>query len=328
MSLAERQLYYGDAIREALIQEMRANPDVYVFGEDVAAYGGVFGITMGLNKEFGPLRVRNTPLAEMAILGEAVGAAVYGLRPVPEIQFGDFITSAMSQVVDLMANYHYRNGTPLPITIRLPSGGMMNIGNFHSHCWENWFVHVPGLKIVVPSTAYDAKGLLISAIRDDNPVMYFEQKRLYRLVKDDVPEEDFMVPLGSARTARKGSDVSVFTYGNMVLECLAAAQKLSEQGISAEVIDLRSLVPLDEEAILNSFRKTHRAIVVHEAVARGGFGGEVVSLIMAKAFDDLAAPVMRLGAKSTPIPMNPALEKWYLPSVEDIIVTAHNLMHY
>lgn len=323
-----RILHYGDAISEALAQEMRHDPDVYICGEDVGAYGGVFGITMGLFKEFGDTRVRNTPLAEMAILGEAIGAAVYGLRPVPEIQFGDFITSAMSQVVDLMSNYHYRNGTALPITIRMPSGGMMNIGNFHSHCWENWFVHVPGLKVVVPSTAYDAKGLLITSIRDNNPVLFFEQKRLYRLVKDDVPEEMYEVPLGKVRVAHPGKDVSIFTYGNMVLECLQAVETLSQQGIDVEVIDLRSLVPLDEKGILQSFRKTHRALVVHEAMARGGFGGEVVSLLMASAFDDMAAPVLRIGAKSTPIPMNPKLEKWYLPSVEDIVAAAKELMNY
>lgn len=323
-----RVLHYGDAIREALAQEMRRDPNVYLFGEDIAAYGGVFGITMGLTDEFGPMRVRNTPLSESAIIGEAIGAAVYGLRPVPEIQFGDFVTTCMSQVVDLMSNYHYRNGVALPITVRLPSGGMMNIGNFHSHCWENWFVHVPGLKVVVPSSAYDAKGLLISAIRDNNPVLYFEQKRLYRQVLDEVPEDVYEVPLGKLRVVRDGGDISIFTYGNMVLEALLAAEGLAREGVGVEVVDLRSLVPLDEAGILKSFRKTHRAIVLHEAVAQGGFGGEVVSLIMAKAFDDLAAPVIRIGSKSTPIPMNPILEKFYLPSVEDIIAAAKKLMSY
>lgn len=323
-----REIFYADAIYEALSQEMKRDERVYVYGEDVAEYGGVFGVTLGLVKEFGEERVRSTPLSESAILGEAVGAAAFGLRPVPEIQFCDFITVAMSQVVDLMANYRYRNGVALPITVRLPAGGMLSIGNFHSNCWENWFCHVPGLKIVVPSTAYDAKGLLTAAIRDPNPVLYFEQKRLYRLVKDDVPEEQYEVEIGKANVVREGKDLSLITYGNMVIEAKEAAQKLNDKGVDAEVLDLRSLVPLDRAAILNTVRKTHRVIVLHEARKYAGFGGEVAAMIAEEAFDELAAPVVRLGSIQTPVPMNPVLEKAYLPSVEQVLAAADKLMRY
>lgn len=323
-----RELFYADAIYEALSQEMKRDDRVYVFGEDVAEYGGVFGVTLGLVKEFGRERVRSTPLSEGAILGEAVGAAVYGLRPVPEIQFCDFVTVAMSQVVDLMANYRYRNGVALPITVRLPAGGMLSIGNFHSNCWENWFCHVPGLKIVVPATAYDAKGLLTAAIRDPNPVLYFEQKRLYRLQKDEVPEESYEVEIGKARVAREGKDISLITYGNMVLEAQEAARQLEKKGIDVEVLDLRSLVPLDKETILNSFRKTHRAVILHEARKYSGFGGEIAAMLAEEAFDDMAAPIVRLGSMQTPVPMNPALEAAYLPSVAQTVEAAEKLMKY
>lgn len=323
-----RELFYADAIKEALAQEMRRDPSVYVFGEDVGSYGGVFGVTMGLVDEFGKERVRNTPLSEAAILGEAVGSAVYGMRPVPEIQFGDFITVAMSQVVDLMGPYHYRVDTPLPITIRLPSGGMLSIGNFHSNCWENWFTHVPGLKVVVPATAYDAKGLLVSSIRDNNPVIFMEQKRLYRLIKDEVPEELYTVPLGKARIAKEGDDITLITYGNMVSIAEAAIQKIEAKGVSVELVDLRTLMPLDKETILNSFKKTNRAIILHEARKFSGFGGEIASILMEEGFDDMAAPIIRIGSIHTPVPMHPILEKAYLPKEEEIIAAAEKLMRY
>src|SRR3989338_7934114 len=250
-----RSLYYADAIREALRQCMQEDGDVYIFGEDVALYGGVFGVTKDLFHEFGPKRVRNTPLSEGAILGEAIGAAVYGLRPVPEIQFSDFLTTAMSPLVDIMATYHYRVGTKLPITIRAPSGGALRIGHFHSKCLEAWFVHTPGLKVVVPSTAYDAKGLLVSSIRDNNPVLFFEQKKLYREIKDEVPEELYAVELGKAAIRFEGNEISLFTYGSPVYLALQAHQILKEKGISLEVVDLRTLCPLDKETILSSFKK-------------------------------------------------------------------------
>lgn len=323
-----RELFYAEAIKEALSQEMERDDRVYMYGEDLGTYGGVFGVTIGLHERFGPERVKPTPLSESAIIGEAVGAALKGLRPVPEIQFCDFVTCSMSQVVDLMANYHYRNGAALPITIRLPSAGMLHIGNFHSNCWENWFCHVPGIKIVVPSSAYDAKGLLIAAIRDPNPVMYFEQKHLYRLIKDEVPEELYEVPLGKAKTVREGDHISLFTYGNMVHTAKKAAEELEKKKINLEIVDLRSLVPLDKDAILNSFRKTNRTIILHEARKYSGFGGEIAGILAEEAFDDIAAPIIRLGAKQTPVPMNPVLEKAYLPSVEDVIVAAEKLMRY
>ncbi len=323
-----RQLFYADAIREALAEEMRRDDSVYVFGEDVAEYGGVFGVTKGLFEEFGKLRVRNTPLSEGAILGEAIGAAVYGLKPVPEIQFSDFLTTTMSPLVDLAASYHYRVGTPLPLTIRAPAGGMMNIGNFHSKCLEAWFVHVPGIKIVVPSTAYDAKGLLIASIRDPNPVLFFEQKKLYREIKDDVPIGLYEVPLGQAAIRREGKDVTLVTYGSPVYMALEAAQKLEEEGISMEVIDLRTLVPLDFETIKTSFIKTNRAIILHEAPKTGGFGGELCARLEEECFDFMAAPIMRIGSCHTPIPTNPVLEEAYLPRVEDIIIAAQKLMKY
>ncbi len=323
-----RELFYADAIREALQQEMRRDDSVYVFGEDVAAYGGVFGITKDLLTEFGPMRIRNTPLSEGAIIGEAIGAAVYGLRPVPEIQFSDFLTTGMSPLVDLAASYHYRIHTPLPITIRAPSGGGLRIGNFHSKCLENWFVHVPGIKVVVPSTAYDAKGLLVSSIRDNNPVLFFEQKKLYREIKDAVPEELYTVPLGQAIVRRFGKDISIFTYGSPVYWALEAAKTLAEKGIELEVVDLRTLSPLDKDTILTSFKKTNRAIVLHEAVATGGFGGEVVSLLANEGFDSMAAPIIRIGSKYMPVPTNPLLEDFYLPSQKDIIEAAEKLMQY
>ena len=323
-----RELFYAEAIKEALAQEMKRDDSVYVFGEDVAGYGGVFGVTMGLLEEFGPERVRSTPLSEGAILGEAVGSAIYGLRPVPEIQFGDFITVAMSQVVDLMASYHYRVGTALPLTIRIASGGMLSIGNFHSNCWENWFTQVPGLKIVVPSTAYDAKGLLISAIRDNNPVLFFEQKRLYRLIKDEVPEEPYAIEFGKANIVNEGSDISLITYGNMIPMAKEAVAELAKKGIKVELIDLRTLLPLDKETVLASVRKTNRAIVLTEARKFGGFGGEIAGIIAEEAFDDLAAPVVRIGSIHTPVPMNPILERAYLPNLQQVLDAADQLMRY
>lgn len=323
-----RILFYADAIREALKQEMERDDSVYIFGEDVAAYGGVFGVTKDLVAQFGPTRVRNTPLSEAAIIGEAIGAAVYGLRPVPEIQFSDFLTTGLSPLVDLAASYHYRIGTPLPITIRAPAGGALRIGNFHSKCLENWFCHVPGLKVVIPSTAYDAKGLLISSIRDNNPVLFFEQKKLYREVKDEVPEKPYEVPLGHAAVRREGKDISLITYGSPVYLALEAATILESKGIGLEVIDLRTLVPLDKETMVASFRKTNRAIVLHEAPKSGGFGGELASILVEESFDNLAAPIIRLGAKQTPVPTNPVLEDWYLPSIGDIVAAAEKLMEY
>lgn len=319
---------YGEAIRDALATEMRKDDRVYIFGEDIAAYGGVFGVTKGLLEEFGGKRVRNTPISEAAIIGEAIGAAIRGLRPVPEIQFSDFMTTAFSQIVDFAANYRYRNGVSLPFTIRAPHGGGMRIGNFHSKCEEAWYFHVPGLKIVCPSTPAEAKGLLIAAIRDPDPVIFFEEKKLYWEIKGEVPEGDYVIPLGKADLKKEGKDITIVTYGSMVHLALAAAKELEKNNISMEVLDLRSLTPLDEEAMLKSFRKTNRVIVLHEAVKRGGIGGELVSIICEKAFDCLAAPPIRIGAKFCPVPTSPILEDAYLPSLKDILDAANKLMEY
>lgn len=321
-------LSYGEAIRDALATEMRRDERVYIFGEDVAEYGGVFGITKGLLQEFGSRRVRNTPLSEAAIVGEAIGAALNGLRPVPEIQFADFMTTAFSQIVDFAANFHYRFNSSLPFVIRAPHAGGMRIGNFHSKCTEAWFFHTPGLKIVIPSTPAEAKGLLISAIRDPDPVIYFEQKKLYWELKGEVPAGDYTVPLGKADLKRKGEHISLITYGSMVHLAVQAAELLEKEEISLEVIDLRSLTPLDEETMLDSFKKTNRLIVLHEAVERGGVGGELVSTICEKAFDHLAAPPVRLGAQFCPVPLAPSLEDAYLPSLKDILDAARKLMEY
>ncbi|OGQ07502.1 MAG: hypothetical protein A3G32_01075 [Deltaproteobacteria bacterium RIFCSPLOWO2_12_FULL_40_28] len=323
-----RSLYYADAIREALRQCMQEDGDVYIFGEDVALYGGVFGVTKDLFHEFGPKRVRNTPLSEGAILGEAIGAAVYGLRPVPEIQFSDFLTTAMSPLVDIMATYHYRVGTKLPITIRAPSGGALRIGHFHSKCLEAWFVHTPGLKVVVPSTAYDAKGLLVSSIRDNNPVLFLEQKKLYREIKDEVPEEIYDIPLGQAIIRTEGSHITLVTYGSPTYLALKAAALLQKEGIELEVIDLRTIYPFDKETLKKSFSKTNRVIILHEAVKIAGFGAELAAFFAEECFEYMAAPIMRLGALHTPIPTNPVLEDHYLPSLQDILDAARGLMKY
>jgi len=328
MIMEKRKLFYADAIKEALAIKMRQDDAVILFGEDIAGYGGVFGVTKGLLAEFGETRVRNTPLAEGAIVGEAVGMALYGLKPVPEIQFSDFVTTCMSPLVDLAATYHYRIGTPLPITFRMPSGGMMNIGNFHSKSLESWFVHVPGLKVVMPSTAYDAKGLLLASIQDPNPVLYLEHKKLYREIKDEVPEGYYEVPLGISRVVREGSDLTIFTYGAMVHLASRAADKLAHENIDVEILDLRTIYPFDEQGIGHSFKKTKRAIILHEAPKIGGFGAELASWLEENYFDYLAAPIIRLGSKHTPVPTNPVLEKNYLPSEADVIEAARKLMKY
>src|SRR3989338_517316 len=284
---------YGESIGDGLRAAMREDEQVYLLGEDVAEYGGVYGITKGLVDEFGKRRVKNTPLSEMAILGEAIGASIAGLRPVAEIQFSDFLTSGFSTLVDYDAPYAFRLGTHLPFVVRAPFGGGLRAGPFHSKCPEAWFFHVPGLKIVVPSTPYDAKGLLQAAIDDPDPVLYFEHKRLYYEIRGEVPAEKYTVPLGEAVVRREGKHVTVVTYSAMVHLALKAAEDLAPEGIELEVIDLRTLVPLDEETMLASFRKTNRVIILHEAPMRGGGGAELESIICEKAFDNLVAPPIR-----------------------------------
>jgi len=305
---------------------MRADETVFCLGEDIGAFGGAFKVTDGFIEEFGADRVWDTPLAENAIIGAAVGAAVEGLRPVCEMQFADFISCGFDQLVNVAAKMHYRQGLAVPMVVRLPSGGGFSGGPFHSQNPEAWFLQSPGLKVVAPSTAQDAKGLLSAAIRDPNPVVYLEHKHLYRRVKGDVPEGRYEVPLGKARVAREGTDLSVIAYGAMVGVALEATEDL--EGASVEVIDLRSLVPLDRDAILASVRKTSKVVVLHEATRSCGVGAEVCALIAEEAFEDLDGPVVRVTAPDTPIPFSPPLERAVLPQLDDVKEACRELLAY
>ncbi|QQR81532.1 MAG: alpha-ketoacid dehydrogenase subunit beta [Deltaproteobacteria bacterium] len=318
-------MYYAEAIRDGMRQAMKADERVYLLGEDVAQMGGIYGVTKGLVDEFGKKRVKNTPLSEIGIIGEAMGASIAGLRPIAELQFSDFITSAFSILVDVVAPYRFRMGTKTPFILRAPIGGGLHIGPYHSKCPEAWFFHVPGLKIVMPSTPADAKGLLQSSIDDDDPVLYFEHKKLYYELKEDVPEGIHRVPLGKALVRHEGNDVTIVTYSAMVHLALKAAQELEKEKISVEVLDLRSLVPLDEEALLNSVSKTHRVVFLHEAPIRGGVGAELESIVCEKIFHELKAPPKRVAAKMTPVPVAPNLEDFYLPSLQDVKNAIHSL---
>ncbi|MCD6362693.1 MAG: alpha-ketoacid dehydrogenase subunit beta [Synergistetes bacterium] len=315
-----REITYAEAIREALREEMKRDERVYIIGEDVGRFGGCFGVTKGLWEEFGGERVKDTPISETAIIGSSVGAAATGMRPVPEIMFCDFMGVAMDEITNQAAKMRYMFGgkVKLPMVVRTPVGGGLSAAAQHSQSLEAWFTHLPGLKVVMPSTPYDAKGLLKAAIRDDNPVIFLEHKMLYG-VKGEVPEEEYIVPLGVADVKREGKDITIIATSMMVHKSLEAAKELEKEGISVEVIDPRTLYPLDEEKILESVKKTHRAIVVHEAVERSGFGGEIVAIIMEKAFEYLDAPVKRVCAKNTPIPFSPPLENFVIPQVSDII---------
>ena len=323
-----REITYAQAVREALAEEMRRDERVFLMGEDIGVYGGAFGVTLGLIDEFGPERVMDTPLSEAAIIGAAAGAAVLGMRPVAEVQFSDFLTIGSDQLVNQAAKMRYMFGgkARVPMVVRTPAGSGTGAAAQHSQSLETWFMHIPGLKVVAPATPYDAKGLLKSAIRDDNPVVVFEHKLLYK-TKGPVPEEDYTVPIGKAAIRREGTDITVIATSVMVLRSLAAADRLAEEGISVEVIDLRSLRPLDAETIVRSVCKTGRAVVVHEANKFAGFGGEIVGTIVeSEAFDYLDAPVVRLGGKDVPIPYNPQLERAAVPQEEDIIAACRNLM--
>ncbi|KSU60318.1 pyruvate dehydrogenase [[Bacillus] enclensis] len=316
-----REITYLEAVREAMSQEMRRNEDVFILGEDIGVYGGAFGVTRGMIEEFGTERVRNTPISEAAISGTAVGAALTGMRPILELQFSDFITIAMDNMVNQAAKIRYMYGGKgrVPMVLRTPAGSGTGAAAQHSQSLEAWMTHIPGLKVVQPSTAYDAKGLLKAAIDDDNPVIFYEHKLCYK-TKGDVPEEQYSIPLGKADVKREGTDVTIVATAIMVHKALEAADTLSKEGISAEIIDPRTLVPLDEETIVGSVRKTGRVVVVHEAVKRGGFGGEIAGMIAeSEAFDYLDAPIKRLGGKPVPIPYNPELEKAAIPQVDDII---------
>ena len=319
---------YLEAISQALRDEMRRDENVILLGEDIAVFGGAFKVTVGFLDEFGEDRVIDTPSSESGFTGAAGGAAVEGLRPVVEFQFADFIACAFDQIVNYAAKNYYRWGIPMPVVFRGPAGGGFRGGPYHSQNPEAWFTHVPGLKVVQPSTPYDAKGLLIAAIRDNNPVIYFEHKHLYRRIKEDVPDEDYVVPIGVADVKREGTDLTVVTYGAMVHKSLAVAERLSREGAECEVVDLRSLSPLDRDTFLASVRKTSRALVVHEAQLTGGFGGEVAAIIAQEAFDVLDAPVTRVAALDVPSPFAASLEDAMLPTEEKIYTAAKNVLEY
>ena len=326
-----KELSYLEAIREALFEEMRRDPKVFVLGEDVGAYGGAFGVTQGLHDEFGDMRVVDTPISESAIVGISIGASLRGYRPVAEMQFADFISCGFDQIVNQAATLRYRYGgrASVPIVVRAPSGGNVGGGLYHSQNPEAWFIHRPGLKVVAPSTPDDAKGLLKAAIRDDNPVVYFEHKYLYRRAKGPVPEgDDEIVPIGVAATRREGSDATLLTYGAMVQPSLEAADRLSKQGVEVEVIDLRTLNPYDKDAIFRSVDKTNRVLVVHEDVKTLGLGAELSAVIMEEKFAALDAPVMRVTYPDTHPPFSQVLEAANLPNADKIADALRTLASY
>jgi 2-oxoisovalerate dehydrogenase E1 component beta subunit len=319
---------YLEAIRQALFEEMARDERVFVMGEDIGVYGGAFKVTDGLLDRYGEGRVIDTPIAEQAIIGAAIGASYMGMRPVCEIQFIDFITCAFDMLTNFAATSRYRNGAGVPMVVRGPCGGGVSGGPFHSLNPEAFFLNTPGLKMVEPSTAYDAKGLLKAAIRDDDPVLYFEHKFLYRRIKDDVPDEDYIVPLGQAAIRRTGGDLTIITFGAMVHTALEAAKALEEQGVQAEVIDLRSLAPLDKDTILASVAHTDRALLLHEATLTGGIGGELAAILADEAFEYLDAPIARVASADAPVPYAPPLETAFLPTAGRVVEVAKRLVEY
>jgi 2-oxoisovalerate dehydrogenase E1 component beta subunit len=320
---------YIEAISRGMWEEMERDPSVFLIGEDIGAYGGAFKATKGFLQHFGQQRVIDSVLAEAAIVGAATGAALVGMRPIAEMQFADFVTCGFNQLVTNTAKIHYRWNIPVPLVVRLPSGGYIHGGPYHSESPETWFFHTPGLKIVAPSTPYDAKGLLKAAVRDNNPVLFLEYKYLYRRIKGDVPDKDYIVPLGVGEVKREGKDVTVITYGTAVHMALEAAVTLSrEDGIDVRVVDLRSLAPLDRPLILESARSTGKVLIVHEDNRTGGVGAEVAAIIAEEAFRFLDAPVRRLAALDTPVPFAPPLEEYVLPDTRRIITALRELTQY
>lgn len=307
---------------------MEGDDRVFLLGEDVGVYGGAFKVTDGFLERFGEERVIDTPISEAAIVGASVGAALMGLRPVAEMQFIDFIGCAFDQLTNVAAKNRYRWGVGVPIVVRGPAGGGVHGGPFHSLQAESYFAHTAGLKVVCPATAYDAKGLIKAAVRDDDPVIFQEHKFLYRRIKEDLPAEEYVVPLGKARIARQGADLTIITWAAMVHVALEAAETLAADGAEVEVVDLRTLVPLDEETVLQSVARTGKAIVLHEAPRTGGFGGEVAATIAEKAFEYLEAPIVRVTAPDTPVPYSPPLEEFYLPGANDVVGVARTVLDY
>jgi 2-oxoisovalerate dehydrogenase E1 component beta subunit len=321
-------LTYLEAIRLAMLEEMEKDDRVFILGEDVGIYGGAFRVTAGFLEKFGEGRVIDTPVSETAIVGTAIGAALMGMRPIAEMQFIDFIACCFNQLVNYAAKSRFRWGGGVPIVVRGPCGGGVHGGPFHSQNPEAFFMNVPGLKIVAPGTAVDAKGLMTAAIRDPDPVIYLEHKFLYRRIKEDVPEGEVVVPIGKARLARPGKDVSIVTYAAMLHVALEAAEAAARDGIDVEVLDLRTLLPLDEEAILESAAKTGKVIVLHEATRTGGPGGEIAALIAERAFEHLDSPVVRMAPPDTPVPYSPPLEEYFLPNAEKVGKAIRALYEY
>lgn len=322
------QATYLEAIRQGLWEEMESDPTVFCIGEDIGIYGGAFKVTDGFVHHFGPQRVIDTPIAESAIVGAAFGAALTGLRPVAEFQFMDFIGCAFNQIVNMVAKSHYRWGAPAPMVLRGPCGGGVHGGPFHSQNPEMYFVHTPGMKVVAPATPADAKGLIKSAVRDNNPVLFLEHKFLYRRIKDEVPDGDYAIPIGKARVHREGRDLSIITYAAMVHTAQEAADALAKEGIEVEIIDLRTLCPLDREAITATVKKTNKVILLHEDTKTGGLAGEIAAIINEEAFEDLDGPIVRITALDTPVPFSPPLEHFFLPKVEDVVREAKKLHAY
>ena len=319
---------YLEAIREGLWEEMERDPNVFCIGEDIGEYGGAFKVTAGFLERFGAARVVDTPISEAAIVGASIGAGLMGLRPVAEMQFADFITCGFDQIVNFAAKCRYRWNAGVPIVIRSPSGGGIHGGPFHSQNPEMWFVRTPGLKVVCPSTAYDAKGLIKSAIRDNDPVLFFEHKGLYRKIKEDLPAEEYTVPIGKAKVVREGRDLSIITYGAMVWTALEAAEKLAQEGCSIEVVDLRTLMPLDRDTVCASVRKTSKVLLLHEDTRTGGMAGELAATITENVFEYLDGPIVRVTAPDTPVPYSPPLEEAFLPNAEKVVEKARWLYRY
>jgi 2-oxoisovalerate dehydrogenase E1 component beta subunit len=317
---------YLQAISDGLRQEMRHDERVFLIGEDIGVFGGAFKVTQDFQEEFGSWRVIDAPLSETAILGGATGAAMMGLRPVAEMQFSDFVSCGWDHLVTVAAKQHWRTGSAVPITLRLPSGGGFSGGPFHSQNPESSFAHIPGLKCVCPATPRDAKGLIISAIHDPNPVLFFEHKHLYRRIKGEVPDERYAIPIGEARIHQEGSDVTIVTWGAMLYTAEEAAAALDD--VSVEIVDLRSILPWDKEAVLGSVRKTSKVIILHEDTRTGGFGAEIAATIAEEAFEDLDAPPRRITAPDTPVPFAPDLERAFIPQVADLVAGLRLLVDY
>ena len=319
---------YLEAIREGLWEEMERDPKVFLIGEDIGVYGGAFKVTAGFLEKFGERRVVDTPISESAIVGASIGAGLMGLRPVAEMQFSDFITCGFDQIVNFAAKCRYRWNAGVPMVIRAPSGGGIHGGPFHSQNPEMWFVRTPGLKVVAPATAYDAKGLIKSAIRDNDPVLFFEHKGLYRRIKEDLPAGDYTVPLGKAKVVREGSDLSIITYGAMVWVALDAAEQLAGEGINCEVLDLRTLAPLDRDAVCETARKTSKVLLLHEDTQTGGLAGELAATLTERVWEYLDGPIVRVTAPDTPVPFSAPLEEAFLPNAQKVMAKARWLARY